>query len=264
MKVIRWGAALGVALSVAITVGAAPSAFAASGVEAVGLAERGAQLVSFNTSDPSKVKLLGNVSGTGGEKLVGIDFRPKDHRLYGVTTGGKIYTFDNAAKGTQVGKLSVALKGSYLDIDFTADGNTLRIVSDTGQNLSQPFDAAGPKGATVKNGDLSRRNIAAIAYTGANRLLGIDTPHRRLIAIDPATGKVTDVGPANGFPTISTSSNGLDVAGSNAFATVNLNHYHTLFRVDTASGKATKVGVFNPSGDGAESFRHVIDLTIRR
>jgi hypothetical protein len=267
MKVIRWGAGLAMALctAAAAAVVAAPSALAASGVEAVGLAERGAQIASFNTADPSKVKVIGSVAGLDGDRLIGIDFRPKDHRLYGVSTRGRIYTLDTkTAKATEVGKLTTAIQGSYWDIDFSAAGDFLRIVTDKGQNLRQPFGANGPSGNTVKEGNLSRTPIAALGYTGSGQGLAIDTGRSQIVSIDGASGKVTPVGPTGAFGKVSTSSNGLDVQGSSAFATVNLNHYHTLFRVDPARGTVTKIGTFHPTGDGAESFRHVIDLTIRR
>jgi len=263
MNVIRWGVCF-VAVTAAAVV-AAPSALAAGADDAIGLSEHGSQLVAFNTADPGGARLLGDITGIGGDHLIGIDFRPKDHRLYGVGQNGRIYRIDaGTAHADEVGALSVGLDGGYWDIDFNAAGDSLRIVTDKGQNLHQPFGVDGPTGATVVDRDLSRRNIAALGYTGGNRALGIDTGRRQIVTIDGANGTVTGLGPADGLPRLSTASNGLDVAGDRAFAVVNIEHVHTLFAVDTADGSVHEVGAFNPEGNGASSFRHVIDLTIRR
>lgn len=265
MNVIRWGAALAVALTTAAGLMAAPSAFAAGGVEAVGLSEHGSQIVAFNTSNPGGVRAIGTVKGLNGDRLIGIDFRPSDHALYGVTRGGGIYKIDTStALATSVGKLSIAIDGGYWDIDFNAAGDVLRIITDKGQNLHQAFGLIGPSGPTVKDPKLSRSNIAALGYTGSNRGLGIDTGKRQIVTVDGATGKVAGLGSASAFPSLSTASNGIDIAGSNAFAVVNVNHFHTLYSVNTSNGTVQKVGIFNPEGDTAVAFKHVIDLSIRR
>jgi hypothetical protein len=265
MTVIRWSVGLAAVLFATTAVVAAPAALAAGGVEAIGLAEQGSQIVSFRTSAPDEVKEIGTVRGLDGGTLIGIDFRPEDHRLYGVSNGGGIYTIDTStAKATEVGKLSVAVHGRYWDIDFTPSGDALRIVTDRGQNLRQAFGPDGPTGPTVEDPSLSRGHIAALGYTGSGRALGIDSANDQVVQVDGGTGKVTGLGAKNAFPEISTASNGLDVVGTDAFATVNLDHRHTLFSVDTRSGAVTEMGVFNPQGGGAEGFRHVIDLTIRR
>lgn len=264
MNVIRWGAALAVALTAAAGLIAAPSALAAGGVEVVGLAEHGAQIVAFNTSNPGGVKSIGSVKGLNGDALIGIDFRPSDHALYGVGKGGNIYKIDaSTAQATKVGKLTVTIDGGYWDIDFNSAGDTLRIITDKGQNLRQGFSLTGPSGSTFKDPTLSRRNVAALGYSGSTGL-GIDTGKRQIVTVNGSSGNVAGLSAANVFPSLSTASNGLDASGSTAFAVVNINHYHTLYQVNTSNGSVTKLGVFNPEGDGAVGYKHVIDLTIRR
>lgn len=257
MKVIRWGVVAGVALAAAAAaVVAAPSALAAGGLEAVGMSEHGTSLVAFNTANPQSSKVIGGITGMGNDKLVGIDFRPKNHELYGVGASGKIYVLDpRTAAAKQVGKLSVALSGASFDIDFTPAGDQLRIVSDTAQNIHQPFGATGPSGPTVVDGKLSRKNITSLAYDGGGRAIGIDTKKRQLLVLNPSSGAVTDLGTPNAFPVMASLSNGLDVAPGGSFAVVNLDHKHTLFSVNTANGTAKKIGVF-PG--------HVTDLSLRR
>jgi hypothetical protein len=263
MKLIRWGAA--VAAAVAATVVAAPvalgapdpAAVAAAGVEGVAMSEHGTELVAFNSASPQTAKIIGQVKGLkSGDSLVGIDYRPKNRLLYGVGKTGTVYRLDDrTAAATSVGKLSRKLEGGSFDIDFTPAGDQLRIISDIGQNLRQPFGATGPSGATVAEGKLTRKNVTAMAYDSGGRLIDIDTAKAQLVVQDPATGKLTDLGKPGAFPKMSSLSNGLDIARGVAIAVVNLDHVHTLFSVDVTKGTATRIGAF--SG-------HVTDLSIKR
>lgn len=255
MNVIRWGAVVGVALTTAVTVVAAPIAFAQGGREAVAMAEHGTAILTFNTADPGAATGMMSLTGIGGDHLIGIDYRPNGE-LYGVGGDGTIYRIDDrTAAVTAIGELSVKPAGGYFDIDFTPSGDQLRVISDTGQNVHQPFDADGPRGATVVDGKLSRNNVTAMAYDGTGRLIDIDTTNRQLVVQDPKSGALTDLGKPGAFPTMSSSSNGLDIAGNDAFAVVNLDHVHTLFSVSTADGTAKQIGAFQG---------HVIDLTLKR
>jgi hypothetical protein len=266
MKLIRWGAAVAAAVAAAVVAApvalgapapAAPAAVAAAGVEAVGMSEHGTELIAFNSASPQGARIIGAVKGlTGGDSLVGIDYRPKNRLLYGVGKTGTVYRLDDrTAAATSVGKLSRKLEGGSFDIDFTPAGDQLRIISDIGQNLRQPFGATGPSGATVAEGKLTRKNVTAMAYDAGGRLIDIDSAKAQLVVQDPATGKLTDLGKPGAFPTMSSLSNGLDIARGVAIAVVNLNHVHTLFSVDVTKGTATRVGAF--SG-------HVTDLSIKR
>ena len=95
-------------------------------------------------------KQIGYVVGlTGADReLVGIDFRVQDGNLYGVGNGGGIYLIDpQTAVATKTRQLTVALVGTAFGVDFNPAANALRIVSNTGQNLRQPF--ADPAAATA-------------------------------------------------------------------------------------------------------------------
>lgn len=263
MNLIRWGAAVAAAVAAAVVaapvaLGApGPVAKTAAGVEAVAMSEHGTELVAFNSARPQAATIIGKVTGLkSGDSLVGIDYRPKDRRLYGVGKTGTVYRLDDrTAAATSVGKLSRKLEGGSFDIDFTPAGDQLRIISDIGQNLRQPFGADGVTGATVAEGKLSRKNVTAMAYDAGGRLIDIDTAKAQLVVQDPATGKLTDLGGPGAFPKMSSLSNGIDIARGVAIAVVNLDHVHTLFSVDVTKGTATRIGAF--SG-------HVTDLSIKR
>lgn len=254
MNVIRWGVAVGVALTTVAAAVVAPSAFAAGGADAVGMSEHGTALIAFSTANPKGAKMIGGVKGMGDERLIGIDYKPGGG-LYGVGTQGTVYRIDSgSATAKSVGKLSTKPSGTYFDIDFAPNGD-LRIISDNGQNMHQPFGADGPAGATVADGKLSRKNIAAMAYDGGGGLIDLDSSKAQLLTQNPTTGALTGLGKPGAFPKISTSSNGLDIGGGGAFAVVNLNHVHTLFSVNPSDGTAKKVGAFQG---------HVIDLALKR
>lgn len=255
MKLVRWGAAVAAAVAAAFV--AAPAAFGAAGVEAVGMSEHGTQIVAFNTANPGAAKVIGTVKGmSGGDSLIGIDYRPKTRVLYGVGKSGTIYTIDDrTAKASSVGKLSRTLSGGSFDIDFTPAGDQLRIISDVGQNIRQPFGPGGPQGATVADGKLSRKNVTAMAYDASGRIIDIDSNTSQLVAQDGASGKLTPLGKPGAFPKLSSLSNGIDIARGVSVAVVNLDHVHTLYQVDTVKGTATKIGAFKG---------HVTDLSIKR
>lgn len=270
MKIRHWSAVVGVMVAVLGGVLTAPATFAraseppllpigATGHDGVAMVSPGTAILAFNTSDPAHAQPAKKVGNLNGDRLIGIDYRPGNGKLYGVGLGGKIYTIDpKTAAATSVGKLSVEpngpSEGKAFDIDFTPSGKELRIVSATGQNIRQAFGTTGPSGSTVVDGKLSRQSIAAIAYDESGRLLDIDTNKAQVVLQDPKTGKLTDLSKPGAFPAISTTSNGFDIVGSDSFAVVNLNHAHTLFAVNPKTGSATKIGAFPD---------HVIDLALK-
>ncbi|UYO01346.1 MAG: DUF4394 domain-containing protein [Devosia sp.] len=107
----------------------AGSAFAAS---AVGLVD-GNMLVMFDTETRA---VSGTVEVTGVDSLAGIDVRPADNMLYGVTLNGDVVTIDTASgaatvKSTLSEKLS-SYEGAIVDFNPMAD--RLRLMGLDGTN----------------------------------------------------------------------------------------------------------------------------------
>jgi hypothetical protein len=275
MNVVRWSVVAAAAMTavaglvagpIALAEGTSPAASpippvaALAGHSGIGMVSPGTALLTFVTSDPLHAAVSKPVGGLNGDRLIGIDYRPNDHKLYAVGYSGRVYRVDDlTAAATSIGKLSVKLSGPTdgkgFDIDFTPNGSDLRIISATGQNIHQPFGASGPSGKTVTDGKLSRKQIAAMAYDDGGRLIDIDTTNAQVVLQDPKTGKITDLGPKGTFPGISTTSNGIDIVGSDSFAVVNLNHNHTLYSVNGTNGSVSKIGVFPD---------HVLDIALSR
>ncbi len=229
----------------------------ADGVRLIGLAENNI-LLRFTSTRPSEVTQVevGGASGT----VLGIDVRPADGRLYGVTTSNDLYQID-AASGVArlVSTLTAAFDGSpHCGVDFNPQADRLRLVAESGQNLRVHADL----GAVAVDGALAyvagdrhagvRPRIAAAAYTKNVRA----APDTRLFDIDfrldvlalqdpPNDGGLRTVGPLGidfeprgGFDIVT----GPD-GGETGFAASG----GVLYRIDLATGAAAALGTI---GDG--------------
>jgi hypothetical protein len=226
----------------------------------VALTESG-ELLVFAADRPAEAKRV-TLRGVGGT-LVGLDRRPADGRLYGVTTTSEIYAID-AHRG--VAKLVCSLTvpfegGARSGIDFNPNGDRLRLVSAEGQNLRVNADlgaAASDRSVAYDRGDPNagkRPAVAASAYSRSlpdaadTKLFNIDAAQDVLAVQDPPNDGVqttigplgVDFGPLAGFE-IATDPSGPD----RAFAASG----STLFAVDLASGAATPIGTIG-AGDAA-------------
>jgi hypothetical protein len=201
-----------------------------------------------------KVGTSMKVSGATGGALLGIDVRPADGMLYGVTADGTIWTIDaTSGKATQKSKLDMPLPGAQaMTVDFNPAADRLRIIAADGTNLRVNVD----DGKVTKDGNLKFADtdmhkgetpkIVAGAYTnsikGANEttLYDIDATIGGLIKQAPpndgvlnAVGKLGVTGQSFAFDIATDASGGNEgwlMAGE------------TLYRVDLASGKATEHG----------------------
>ncbi|MER6831640.1 DUF4394 domain-containing protein [Streptosporangium sp. NPDC000563] len=124
--------------------GGAPGT-ARRGLDVIGLtADR--RLVGFEIRSPGRTRDLGRVRGLAGDTtLVGIDYRVRDGRLYGVGDQGGVYTLSGRSRAVKVSQLSVPLSGAGFGVDFDPATGRLRVISDTGQNLRHNLD--DPRGA---------------------------------------------------------------------------------------------------------------------
>ena len=167
----------------------------------------------FNASTPEIVDstLLSGIPV--GEGILGIDFRPANNVLYGITNALRVVTIDPAtARVTPGATLRTdptdmtdpfeGFEGGFFDVDFNPVTDRLRLVSTTGQNLRIDVDTGlviSDERSTPATGA-----IVALAYT--NSVLGATSttlydiglaPNMLYIQDPPNDGTVTPVGPLN-------------------------------------------------------------------
>jgi hypothetical protein len=153
-----------------------------------------------------------------GERLVGIDFRPKLGVLYGLGSTGRMYYIDtNSGACFNVANAGVAVvpQQAQADIDFNPVVDRIRQVSGTQNTRLDPNTGTlvTNDGALNFAGGGGTPNVGACAYTenrvGATstRLFVIDTDRNQLLEqIPPNAGTLvnpvnfpSDIGPQVGF-----------------------------------------------------------------
>jgi len=260
----------------------------AQGPVVLGLTDAG-RIVAFRPTAPNV--LTGDVALAGlnpNETVLGIDFRPRDGLLYGITSAARIVTID-AATGIATVKASLAadpadstqpyagMAGSMFAVDFNPVADRLRVISDRGQNLRINVDT----GATTTDGAVNRTGaspmVTAAAYTNsipsaaATQLFDIDTESGSLALQNPPNdGTLVNVG-ALGVAAVGDV--GFDIAGgANGIALAALRATaggpSSLYRVDLGTGAATLVGgAANPAlsvtGSGAGLGLRDIAISLR-
>ena len=149
----------------------AASASMASADRAVGLVGDNT-LVLIEGEKPGVTKTM---TVTGVDRLLGIDVRPSNKMLYGVTADGTIVTIDTApGKATTVSKADKMPPASAsVTIDFNPAADRLRFMGSDGTNLRGDVDT----GKFVQDGTLAfekddmhaaeKPNIVAAAYTNS-------------------------------------------------------------------------------------------------
>ena len=207
-------------------------AYGRDNLQVIGLSQ-GTRLSSFQTNRPGSVRTIGTVTLVGDVALVGIDYRVQNGALYGVGNAGGLYRLNaRTAVSTKVGQLTVALSGVNFGVDFNPVANALRVVSDTGQNLRQPFATiddgiADNDAATVVDGPLNVPGPQAVPVAGApvqgvtgaaytNNDLDASTG-TTLFDLNSTTDSVAVQSPANSGFLATTGSLGVDFAANSGF-----------------------------------------------
>jgi hypothetical protein len=226
------------------------------------------RLVRFRLLVPQLEKDIGAVRGlqSPDTALVGIDFRVQDGYLYGVGNGGGVYTLDTtSAQARLVNRLTVALDGTVFGVDFNPAADRLRIVSNTGQNLSHNVNAGG---TTAQQGPLTYTpppaapvpalGITAVAYTNndlradtATTLFALDTTLAQVAIQSPpgngllvATGQLgVDAAPPAGFDIASRLSKGVTVLNG-GFAALVVHDTSGFYHINTLTGRARLIQHF--------------------
>ncbi len=253
-----------VALALVATAGQASAAVTA---QAYALDLSGTSLFSFGIDSPGSVNFINTVTGLqSGESLVGIDCRPATGQLYGLSSGGKLYTINTGdGSATAVGGTGAVLNGSFFGVDFNPTVDRIRVTSSSNQNIRMNPITGGVAGTDVNlayaNGDSPF--VVGSAYTNnfagatTTTLYNIDSrTDSLLIQNPPNNGTVSLVG---GLGVDFDGNAGFDIFGPNAYAVLNTGAaFSGFYQIDLATGAATFLGEI---GDG-RSVQHFGSLAI--
>lgn len=235
------------------------------------------QLVQFDTASPTMGYNAVNISGLAqNERLLGMDRRPSDGKLYTLSDSGRLYTLDaGTGMATFVGTLTAGapaatggafagLMGTAYGVDFNPVPDagmslpSLRVVSNSGQNLRINVNAANAGQAFV-DGPLNgaTMSIVASAYTNndtdpatGTMLYGIDSSADALyVSSSPNAGTMQKVGDL-GVNAIGIT--GFDVSGMGmAFAALTDGDtgLSSLYAINLSTGMASSLGSFGIQGN---------------
>ena len=305
------GAAAGAAAgTVTTTTTTPPPASAALPTKALGLTDQRAspaatpnvvRLVSFDIATPNTLTNnvpiatapgVGAAAFAANEWIFGMDYRPADGLLWGLTNRGRLYTIDPI---TGVATFKVALiadpaapgftgldASTSVSVDFNPVLDRMRVVTFTGQNLSinvssgataeqtaAPVIASPPApfpgfswvaGVAYSNNFAGATSTTLYTINNQNDNLSTQTP--------PAGGTQTAVG--TGLKVAIGEVQGFDIAGStNQLALAALSPDgatgpHALYNIDLTSGVATLRGPsLAASQIGGAAGLPLVDIAIR-
>ena len=213
----------------------------------------------FHSASPGTVDR--NLPITGlltGDRIVGIDFRAVDGKLYGVGIDSRVYTVDTVtAVASPVGAtFTPALDGEHFGVVLDPATDRIRIQSaESGQNLrldpatGQVTDVDAVLAyATGDANEGSTPEIAATAVTtGASAATyGIDWQLDEFVVMsDPNSGQLTSVG-STGVVTLACAA--LDVGANGvvyASMTITPGAVNNLYTMNVSTGAATALGAIN-------------------
>lgn len=231
-------------------------------------------LVMFDSATPGTI--IGSVSVSGlsnGQVIRGIDFRPADGSLYGVSSDSRLYAINTATgAATSVGAAGqFTLDGSAFGFDFNPTVDRIRVTSNTDQNLRlNPNNGAlGATDGTLAYapGDVNagaNPNIVGSAYTNSfngaltTTLYNIDSVLDVLVTQNPPNvGTLNTVG-SLGFNT--NDNVGFDIIPFSNTALASLTGaggLSGLYNINLGSGAATSIGAI---GSGLT----IVDIAVQQ
>jgi len=211
----------------------------------------------FHSASPGTVDR--NLPITGlltGDRIVGIDFRAVDGKLYGVGIDSRVYTVDTVtAVASPVGvSFTPALDGEHFGVVLDPATDRIRIQSaESGQNLrldpatGQVTDEDAALAYAVGDpNQASSPEIAATAVTtgAAAATYGIDWFLDEFVVMsDPNDGQVTSVG-STGVSTAPCVA--LDVGANGVvYASMTIGGVNNLYTMNVSTGAATALGAID-------------------
>ena len=243
------------------------SALGAQAVTLVGLTSAN-QLARIDTANVAAATTTAITGLAAGDRFVGIDLRPKDNMIYGVTLSNQLYTInETTGAATLVAALSMpvinASLGYGIDFNPVADfgsGASLRLVSSAGSNFAVNANT-GVVGNAASNIGMG---FTAVAYSNSMPLPAAAPPSTALYYIDSNTDTLSKANSAFNAPTImavgalgvdALKANGFEILGDGrAYAALNLDAGSSLttglYGINLNTGAASLLGNYNGTLSG--------------
>ena len=243
------------------------SALGAQAVTLVGLTSAN-QLARIDTANVAAATTTAITGLAAGDRFVGIDLRPRDNMIYGVTLSSQLYTInETTGAATLVAGLSMPVINASLGygIDFNpvadfAGATSLRLVSSAGSNFAVNANT-GVVGNAASNIGMG---YTAVAYSNSMPLPTAAPPSTALYYIDSNTDTLSKAGSAFNAPTImavgalgvdALKANGFEILGDGrAYAALNLDAGSSLstglYDINLNTGAASLLGTYNGTLSG--------------
>jgi hypothetical protein len=225
------------------------------------------QIITFDSATPGTTAAPIVISGLlAGETIVGIDRRPANGTLLGVSSANRLYLINSTTGvATQVGADGAfTLNGTSFGFDFNPTVDRIRVTSNNEQNLrlnpndgsltatdvALAFDNTTGDGDPIDPNAGANPNIVGSAYTNnfsgasATTLYGLDSGLDILITQDPPNAGVLNTVGSLG---VNFNDNvGFDVSGLTGIAYAVLQpagaNFSSLYTINLTTGAATLVG----------------------
>ena len=228
----------------------------------------GNTLDKYSTTNPETLLSSATITGLqSGERVLGLDFRPRNGQLYALGSNSRVYivipatgvaTFAFSVR--TIAGMEVRLSGTSFGFDFNPQVDRLRIISNTGQNLRIVPDnaATGSRGTTFVDGIINPQpaSITGVAYD--NNVAG--TPTTELYALDATVDVMYEINLPNAGRLVEPlpvklkleGGGGFDIAPRNANVTTDIglglyevNKKSTLFQIDVETGDTRIMAKYN-------------------
>ena len=252
-----------------LTIMAVLSVFAnASSAESLVALNSNNQVSIFDSSNAAGALFTNIIGAAAGKTFIGIDLRPSNNTVYGVTTSNEIFTLDGATGNSSfVAALSnnIISAGIGYGLDFNpvneALGTTsLRLVASNGQNFAINANTGLVTNFLNNTGSATPSHMINTGFTGAaysNSNPSAAATSTALYYINSSTDELFVATSAFNTPTITKvgslgheilRANGFDIGASgtaySSFLMDNGTGKSVLTTINLATGAATKTGDF--------------------
>ena len=233
------------------------------------------QIGVFDSSNVAAAAFVDILGLNKGESLIGIDLRPSNNTLYGISSANNLYTLDAySGAATLVAMLNTPIINTTLGygIDFnpvadrTANAS-LRVVSSAGSNYAVNVNAGANAGVVATQTSIVGGN-SAVAYANSDPTQVAAPASTALYYVNSANDTLSVATSAFNNPMITKvgdltlNGNPLDILNANGFelfsngsaflaATINDSDLMTkLYGINLGTGAAIDLGTFNGTLNG--------------